>query len=115
MKEIQHVECMNNAAFVMSFGIQLLDENSGLHLIVDGLDTGAYPVLETRVIDLATIGIEPGAILKPHVRARWGIDVPGDRYVRFQPNGHFAVYDVRGTTLNFTVQLTPIVKIDFRP
>lgn len=114
MIEVQHIECANNAAFVMSFGIQILDENTGLQLIVDGLDTGDYPVDQTRVIDLATTGIEPSIILRPLVRVVWGNNNLGDRLVRFQPNGHFAVYDVRGTTLHNTVQLTTTIKIDFR-
>lgn len=105
MIEVQDIACVNNAGFVMSFGIQIQDDDTGLDLIIDGLDTGPYPIGQTRVIDLATTGINPGTTVRPHVRARGGIDKLGDRRVRFQPNGQTATYDVRGTTLDFSVRL----------
>jgi len=115
MIEVQYIECVNNAAFVMSFGIQILDENTGLILIVDGLDTGNYPIGQSRRINLATIGIEPGTVVRPQVRAVWGVNNPGDEWVRFQPNRFLAKYDVRGTTLSYTVRRFPEIWLDLRP
>jgi hypothetical protein len=53
--QVQTIACVNNAGFVMSFGIQILDiDNSGRILTVEGLETEHYPIDQTRTIDLSS-------------------------------------------------------------
>jgi hypothetical protein len=102
---VQSVACVNNAGFVMSFGITVLDTATITEHAVEGVDSGNYPIVQTRTIDLATIGIEEGTILWPRVHAVGGRTERGDDGVRYAQNGQTATYEVSGTTLDFDVRL----------
>jgi hypothetical protein len=103
--QVQTIACVNNAGFVMSFGLEILDMNTLRPLIIENLDSGNYPIDQTRSIDLSTTGIEEGTIVRPQVRAVWGDTNLGDRYVVYAANGQTATYEVSGTTLNYSVKL----------
>ncbi|HZS75952.1 MAG TPA: hypothetical protein VFA41_05010 [Ktedonobacteraceae bacterium] len=102
---VQTIACVNDAAFVMSFGLEILDMNTGIPLILENVDTGNYPIDQTRSIDLSTTGIAEGTWVRPQVRAVWGDTNLGNRYVQYAQNGQTASYDVSGTTLNYSVNL----------
>ena len=89
----------------MSFGVEIFDPDSGNLLIIDGVDSGNYPIDQRRQIDLSKIGIAEGTFVKPQVRPVWGSINLGDRFVQFAKNNQTAVYDVTGTTLNSSVHL----------
>ncbi len=105
MQVVQTLVCVNNAAFVMSFGIEILDMNTGIPFIIENLDSGTYPIDQNKPIDLSTIGIAEGTCLRPQVRAVWGDTNDGDSFVQYAPNGETATYEVSGTTLNYSVRL----------
>lgn len=105
MQVVQTLVCVNNAAFVMSFGIEILDMNTGKTLIIENLDSGNYPIDQSQSIDLSTIGIAEGTWLKPQVYAVWGDTNLGDSFVQYATNGETATYEVSGTTLNYSVRL----------
>jgi len=96
---VQSIACSNNAGFVMNFsvGYAKKDGSSGR---LGG--SGDYPVNQTRSIDLANNGLQPGDSIWPCVNAVWGKSNEGERVV-FSPNGQTATYTVSGTTLNYSV------------
>jgi hypothetical protein len=101
--QVQTIACVNNAGFVMSFGLQVFDINTGLILTVEGIDSGNYPIDQTRTIDLSTTAIAEGTLVRPQVRAVWGNTEPGNKFVQYTKNGQTATWEVRGTTLNYSV------------
>src|SRR5690349_21224740 len=104
--QVRTIACVNNAGFVMSFGIDMVDPNTGLALIVEDLDTGNYPIDQTRIIDLAVTGIPEGSLVRPEVRPVWGSAKHGDRFVQYDPNSEeTATYDARGTLVSYSVHL----------
>jgi hypothetical protein len=105
MTAVRAIACVNNAAFVMSFGFEIFDVQIPATVILEGVDSGNYPIDQTRSIDLATTGIAEGTPIRPQVRAVWGDTNLGNRWVTYANNGETATYDVRGTTLNYSVDL----------
>jgi|SRR5215470_15480594 len=103
--QVQTIACVNDAGFVMSFGIEVLDMNTGLPMIVESLDTGNYPIDQTRSIDLSTTGIAEGTFVRPQVRPVWGSTNNGDRYVQYAHNGETASWEVSGIITSYSVHL----------
>ena len=89
----------------MNFGVEILDMNTEIPFIIENLDSGNYPIDQSKPIDLSTTGIAEGTWLRPQVRAVWGDTNLGDRFVQFATNGETATYEVSGTTLNYSVRL----------
>lgn len=106
MQNVKTIACVNNAGFVMSFGLELLDiVNTGRSLIITDVDSGNYPINQVRMLELDQFGLAEGTLIRPHVRAVWGVNNPGDAWVIYQRNGQTATYDVTGTTLFYNVHL----------
>ena len=103
--QVQTIACVNNAGFVMSFGFEIFDLDIGALVTLEGVDSGNYPIDQERSIDLSTTGIPEGTQVRPQVRAVWGDTNTGNRFVQFAKNGETATYDVRGTTLNYSVNV----------
>lgn len=96
--EVQKIACANHAGFVMNFEVK----TSG------GLKTpgsGNYPIDQTRVIDLGKLGVAEGTEVWPVVHAVLGKTHSGDPHVVFSANGQVATYEVKGTTLHYSVKL----------
>jgi hypothetical protein len=104
IQQVQKISSSNSAAFVMNFSIQYLNPNTGETGNVGGTDN--YPVGQQRTIDLDTLSIPDGSLVRPSVNAILGASNPGNQYVRYvKGNGGVATYNVTGTTLNFSVSL----------
>lgn len=67
--------------------------------------TGNYPIDQTKTIDLSSFGFADGTELWPVVDAVLGKTKSGDPHVTYANNGQVGTYDVKGTTLNFSVKL----------
>ncbi|GCE22522.1 hypothetical protein [Dictyobacter kobayashii] len=101
---VQKISTYNSAAFVMNFSIEYLNPDTGETGTAGGTDN--YPVGQERTIDLDSLGIPDGSLVRPHVNAILGTSNSGDRYVHYQHgNGGVASYRVTGTTFNFSVSL----------
>lgn len=98
MTAVQKIACANAAGFVMSFYVQT---SHGLRT----QNSGNYPIDQTRVIDLGPLGLAEGTEIWPVVSAVLGKTVSGDPHVTFSSNGQVATYEVKGTTLNYSVKL----------
>jgi hypothetical protein len=104
IQQVQKISTSNSAAFVMNFSIQYLNPDTGETGNVSGTDN--YAVGQQRTIDLDTLGIPDGSLVRPYVNAILGTSNPGNQYVRYvKGNGGVATYRVTGTTLNFSVSL----------
>lgn len=101
MNEVQSIECRNLAAFVMSFKVKSKDKESS--------STENFPVLQSKSIDLGTTSFNEGDEVWPEVDAVWGKTISGDTQVTFKKNAKKAIYEVRGTTLDYTVEFKGIV------
>jgi hypothetical protein len=95
---VQKIACVNNAGFVMNFEVHT---TSGLRTS----NSGNYPIDQTRVIDLAGLGIAEGTEVFPVVQAILGKTNSGDPHVYYEQNGQTATYEVKGATLTYSVQL----------
>ena len=98
--QVQKITCLNNAAFVMNFSVAHIKDDGSTGCTDN---SGNYPVAQNRTIDLATVGIEEGTMIWPHVHAVFGISVDGDKKCAYAKNGQTVTYDVRGTTLSYSV------------
>jgi hypothetical protein len=66
--------------------------------------TDNFAVGRTRIIDMADHGVDEGTMMRPRVTAVAGVIESGDVYVAYERNGQTATYEVRGTTLHFSVE-----------
>jgi PKD repeat protein len=86
---VDHITCANNAAVVMSFRVDWDGGKSG--------DTDAYPVKQTRTIDLNALNIPDGTEVFPVVDPKGGSMKPGDKKVVFRKGARrTAMYEVEG-------------------
>ena len=97
MMEVQKIACVNNAGFVMSFKVRTGGAST------DG--SGDYPINQTRVIDLANTPFREGLEFWPEVHAVLGKTQSASEHIVFKMNGQTATYQVRGTTLDYSVNL----------
>lgn len=98
---VQKIACVNHAAFVMRFSVEHIRLDGG---VATAGSTGNYPVGQTRIIDLAQHGLSEGTMMRPKVKAVAGRTKRGNVYVQYARNGQTATYEVRGTTLIFSVK-----------
>jgi hypothetical protein len=105
--EVQRIACVNNGGFVMNFGIQYLDldETIPQPVMFEGLNSGDYPILDTRVIDLIEQGVSEGRLVSPRVNAYWGESEAWVGWLTCAANGQTATFDVSGTTLDVHIKL----------
>jgi hypothetical protein len=97
MREVQKIACVNNAGFVMWFQAVTAGGTS------DGTDN--YPINQTCTIDLASTPFREGLEFWPEVHAILGKTQSAGEHVIFKMNGQTATYEVRGTTLNYSINL----------
>lgn len=95
---VQKIACVNAAGFVMSFDVRTA---SGLRTS----SSGNYPIDQSRTIDLGDVGLAEGTEIWPVVHAVLGKTKSGNPHVTYQKNGQLATYEVKGTTLNYSVKL----------
>jgi hypothetical protein len=95
--EVQKIACVNDAGFVMWFQAVCSGGSS------NGTDT--YPIDQTRVIDLAETPFREGVEFWPEVHAILGKTQSAGEHIQFALNGQTATYEVRGTTLNYSIKL----------
>ena len=105
MKKALNIACVNNAAFVMNFSIQWLNDDTGLWETC-GWNSGNYPIDQYRKSpDLASIGVPDDAVVRPVVHAMAGLSHEGSPFVRCAGGADTVTYIVAGTTLNFSVKV----------
>ncbi|MFF7330301.1 hypothetical protein ACIQU5_27060 [Streptomyces sp. NPDC090306] len=95
---VQKIAVVNNAAFVLSW-------SAATRTGEQSASTDAYPVNQTRTIDLNTTAFPEGTDVRPLVQAVAGTSAYGNSYVSYCDNGQTATYTVSGTTLDYTVTL----------
>ncbi|MBD7917855.1 hypothetical protein H9657_06125 [Cellulomonas sp. Sa3CUA2] len=103
MRAVQRITVTNLAAFVMSVGVEYIDD--------DGQTTRTawtdnYPVGQSRTIDLTTLKIDEGTLVRPVVDAVLGRTVAAEKFVKFASNDQTGAYGVHGVTQSFHVDLT---------
>ena len=106
MTQVQRITCINNAGFVMNFSIRWQDIYKNWN--ITQWNSGNYPINETRTSpDLETIGVNPIYVVAvtPYVQAIAGNHKSGSPSVEYQPNDRTATYQVKGTTLDYSVGL----------
>jgi len=105
MTNVEKISCTNNAGFVMNFSIQWLGAD-GVWTTAEW-NSGNYPINQTRTSpDLASIGVPKDALaVSPYVHAILGNHESGKPYVNYANNGQVGSYEVKGTTLNYSVAL----------
>jgi hypothetical protein len=97
MIQAQKVACINHAGFVMSFVAQTNGARS--------FSSGNYPINETRTIDLGTSAFREGLELWPVVDAVLGKTEGSSDHFIFAMNGQTVTYEVKGTTLDYSVKM----------
>lgn len=104
--QVQKIACINNAGFVMNFSILWQDIHGNWN--ITSWNSGNYPINKTRTSpDLKEIGIDPitAVLVTPYVEAVLGKQESGSPCLEYQPNGLTGIYQVKGTTLNYSVKL----------
>ncbi|MEI2433205.1 MULTISPECIES: hypothetical protein [Lysobacter] len=101
---VQHIDCSNDAAFVLRFVVQRLD---GGRAISQSHRVGPFHSGQTRRVDLSALRfhgqpLEVGDRVRLRVGAVGGVRRNGPD-VAYAPNGETAVFSVRGTTLAFSI------------
>ena len=97
MLEVQKIACLNDGGFVMWFQAVCADGSSK--------SSGDYPVDQTRTIDLGETSFPTGIEFWPEVHVVLGKTESADQHVIFAMNGQTATYEVKGTTLHYSVKL----------
>jgi hypothetical protein len=104
MNAVQKIECKNKAWFVMSFNV-----TSGPYTTAS---TGDYPSVgshTSRTIDLAASTFSEGVTVWPVVSAVLGKTQAATDQLTFAMNGKTAIYEISGTTFDYSIKLVTIV------
>ena len=105
---VQKISCSNMAAFVMFFQVHYKNPKS---ITSDHLDwsSGNYPVGKTKTCDLAQFDnvLKKGASVWIRVDAIAGKNKNSnkDSFVYSKDNGQMAKFEVKGTTLDYTINV----------
>ncbi|MFN0148808.1 MAG: hypothetical protein ACKVT1_20080 [Dehalococcoidia bacterium] len=97
MIEAQNIACVNDAGFVMSFQAVCAGGSSN--------GSGDYPIGQSRLIDLGATPFKTGIEFWPEVHAILGKTQSAPDHIVFAMNGQTATYEVRGTTLDYSIKL----------
>ncbi|MCB9349849.1 MAG: hypothetical protein H6573_20405 [Lewinellaceae bacterium] len=100
MKAVQKVKCINRAWFVLSF--EVVGPN-GHSLCSDDL-----PIQREGILDLTEGGFPEGTEVALRAKAVMGEALEAAEKLRVARNGRAAVFEVRGTSLDFRVELVAI-------
>ncbi|GHO96448.1 hypothetical protein KSF_064960 [Reticulibacter mediterranei] len=104
----QTIVCINNAGMIMQFWIEWVNDDGTQGWTQ--ANSGDYPVDQRRSLDMDALNsqgesIPPGRLVRPHVQAVAGASIAGDRYITYTPGSGTAIYDVTGTSFNYSVTL----------
>ena len=102
-REAYAIICTNRAAFDMSFRAVSAKATSDA--------TEAYPVGQSRTIDLASTGFEEGEECWAQVTAVLGKTESAKERIIFTRNGQTVFYEVSGSLLDYTVLLCQVTTI----
>lgn len=107
MTPFERISCANHAAFIMNFSIQWLDSDGSWK--TSAWNSGNFLNGSTVVSPpLAALGVPPDALaIRPYVHAVAGKS-EGGAPIQAARNSRLAAYDVRGTTLDFSVTQVPV-------
>ena len=100
MEAVQKVKCINRAWFVLSFEVA---DSQGHSLSSDDL-----PIQREGRLDLLEGGFPEGTEVVLRVKAAMGDALEAAEKLRVARNGRAAVFEVRGTSLDFRVELVAI-------
>lgn len=108
MKNVDRIACNNNAWFVMNFSIQWKTPDGNWH--TSEWNSGNYKKGDVKVSPSlsAVVGVPDDAVeVRPYVKAILGKSESGQA-LSPASDGQMVAYDVSGTTLNFSVELTDL-------
>ena len=100
MKAVQHIKCINNSWFVLSFELEGRDHQA--------LCSGDLPIQRAWVLELPEDGFPEGSEVTLRVRAAMGQECLATERLDLAPNGRTAVFEVTGTSLDFSVRMIAI-------
>ncbi|MCB9291705.1 MAG: hypothetical protein H6559_01030 [Lewinellaceae bacterium] len=104
MEAVQHIKCINRAWFVLSFWVA---GNDGHSLRSDDL-----PIQREGLLDLEEGGFPEGTEVVLRVKAVMGEDLEAAEKLRVARNGKTAVFEVRGTSLDFRLGLVAVLEAE---
>ena len=96
MEAVQKIKCINRAWFVLSFEVA---DSQGHSLSSDDL-----PIQREGRLDLLEGGFPEGTEVVLRVKAAMGDALEAAEKLRVARNGKTAVFEVRGTSLDFSVR-----------
>ena len=100
MEAAQKIKCINRAWFVLSFWV--VGPNGHLFSSDD------LPIQREGILDLAEGGFPEGTEVVLRVKAAMGKALAAAEKLRVARNRRTAVFEVRGTSLDFRVELVAI-------
>ena len=100
MEAVQKIKCINRAWFVLSFEVAGNDGHS--------LCSNDLPIQREGRLDLLEGGFPEGTEVVLRVKAAMGEALEAAEKLQFARNGRTAVFEVRGTSLDFRVELVAI-------
>ena len=100
MEAVQKIKCINRAWFVLSFWV--VGPNGHLFSSDD------LPIQREGILDLAEGGFPEGTEVVLRVKAAMGKALAAAEKLRVARNRRTAVFEVRGTSLDFRVELVAI-------
>ena len=105
MRAVENVACSNMAGFVMNFSIRWLDGSGKWN--TSEWNSGNYPIDQSRTCNLRKDAKIPddAVAVAPYVHAILGKHEEGNPLVSSASNGQTATYEVKGTTLDYSVKL----------
>ena len=96
MKAVQKVKCINRAWFVLSFEVVGPNGHS--------LSSDDLPIQREGILDLTEGGFPEGTEVVLRVKAAMGKALAAAEKLRVARNRRTAVFEVRGTSLDFSVR-----------
>lgn len=93
LPEVENVCIMNHGGFAMNFHVT--DVQAG-----GSVESGTYPINQKQCLDLGDAGPE-GSEFQVSVHAVGGKDMEGNRHVNYKKNGYSALYQCKGSTMDY--------------
>lgn len=97
LPEVEQVCVMNHGGFVMDFQAKDVQTHSSV-------SSGSYPINQKQCVDLGDAAPE-GSEFKVSINAHAGKNVDGNRHVNYTKNGLTALFQCKGSTLNYDCKL----------
>ena len=104
MEAVQKVKCINSGWFVLSFWV-----------VVEGcppLSSQDLPIRRAGTIDLSVSDLQEGMEIELQIKAAMGKILTVRERFRSARNGKTAVFEVHGTSLDFSIRLVEVEKND---